>query len=162
MTKPLARSELASEANWRPKQPQRICLKKSGRSLNLLSTSFNLPEKIRMVFCQQVFFSQQTQLIRRSEKISPSKWPAAGILGPNLVCLFIFKLKARGQHGNLGALVLGHVIVMLSGIEQGTLREVTYLVLEVQLKKEIAQVFSPQFIKTVLSHAYLILNCNCS
>ena len=67
-------------------------------------------------------------------------------------------MKARGQHGNLGALVLGHVIVMLSGIEQGTLREVTYLVLEVQLKKEIAQVFSPQFIKTVLSHAYLILN----
>ena len=61
-TKPLARSNLASEDFWRPKQPQIICLKKSGRSFNLLSTSFNLPEKIRMFFCQRVFFSQQTKM----------------------------------------------------------------------------------------------------
>ena len=76
--------------------------------------------------------------------------------------LFNLKLKVYGQHGILGALVLVLVIVMLNGTEQGTSQVVTYLVLEVQLKKEIAQVFSPQFIKTVLSHAYLILNCNCS
>ena len=44
-TKPMARSDLASEAVWRPKQPRRICLKKYGGYLNLLSTSFNLPEK---------------------------------------------------------------------------------------------------------------------
>ena len=71
MTKPLSRSDLASEAIWR-----RICLKKSGSSQSsniepkfawknpdyLLSTSFllttkqNLPEKIRMFFYQQIFF----------------------------------------------------------------------------------------------------------
>ena len=54
--------------------------------------------------------------------------------------LFNLKLKAHGQHGTLGALVLVLVIVMLNGTEQGTSQEVTYLVLEVQQKKEIAQV----------------------
>ena len=50
----------------------------------------NLLEKIRMFFCQRVFFLQQTkmgpiELTHRSQKMSPSKWPAAGILGPDLV-----------------------------------------------------------------------------
>ena len=54
--------------------------------------------------------------------------------------LFNLKLKVYGQHGILGALVLVLVIVMLNGTEQGTSQVVTYLVLEVQLKKEIVQV----------------------
>ena len=45
--------------------------------------------------------------------------------------LFNLKLKAHGQHGTLGALVLVLVIVMLNGTEQGTSQVVTYLVLEV-------------------------------
>ena len=41
----MARSDLASEAVWRTKQLHRICLKKSGRSFNLLSTSFKKPKQ---------------------------------------------------------------------------------------------------------------------
>ena len=36
-TKPMARSDLASEAVWRPKQPRGICLKKYGGYLNLVN-----------------------------------------------------------------------------------------------------------------------------
>ena len=54
MTKTLVRSDLASEAIWRPKLPQRICLKKSGRSLNLLSTSFKKPKQPKHLLSQRI------------------------------------------------------------------------------------------------------------
>jgi len=39
MRKPMMRSDLASEAIWRQKQPRRICLKKSGVSVKLQSSN---------------------------------------------------------------------------------------------------------------------------
>ena len=64
MKKPMVRSDSASEAKWRPKQPRKICLKKSGLS------SVN---ELKWV-----------QLSHRSRK-SPPPMAAAGLLGPDLV-----------------------------------------------------------------------------
>ena len=58
MTKPLVRSDMvASEAVRRPKQPRRICLKKSGVSVKLQSSHNEFQVQIRS-FCDIAIFSQ--------------------------------------------------------------------------------------------------------
>ena len=57
MTKPLVRSDMASEAVRRPKQPRRICLKKSGVSMKLQS-SHEFQVQIQS-FCEIAIFSQR-------------------------------------------------------------------------------------------------------
>ena len=81
----MVRSDLTSEAVWRPKQPQKIYLKKSGCYLNLLSTSFR-----RLSQSSSVNEFQEGSVIELKSQISKETAPpmaAAGLLGPALVLL---------------------------------------------------------------------------
>ena len=70
-TKPMARSDLASEAVWRPKQPRGICLKKYGGYLNLVN-EFQFAVK-----------NQEVLLTTRGKPMARSVWPLRPFRGQN-------------------------------------------------------------------------------
>ena len=84
MGKLMMRSDLASEAIWRPEQPQRICLKKS-RCCNFLTTN-------QISTRCSLSSNNELKLVPWSHRTWKSTPPmaAAGLLGPELVSQFFW------------------------------------------------------------------------